>query len=69
MNSTSQHVIAILYGKFNFVAESPDEVSFRQGERIRLLERDELFNDGIQSFLLLVFEIKSLSFRFISQFC
>lgn len=36
----------VVYGKFNFVAEEPDEICFNYGEPVVVLEKDEQFNDG-----------------------
>ncbi|KAJ3268998.1 polar growth protein [Terramyces sp. JEL0728] len=36
----------IVYGKHNFLAEESDEISFKAGEPIIVLEKDENFGDG-----------------------
>ncbi|KAJ3253221.1 polar growth protein [Boothiomyces macroporosus] len=36
----------IVYGKHNFAAEESDEISFKAGEPIIVLEKDEQFGDG-----------------------
>jgi hypothetical protein len=42
----SQMSRTIAYGIHNFVAEEDDEISFKAGEPIILLELDEVYGDG-----------------------
>jgi len=35
-----------VYAQHDFVPEHEDELSFRAGERIEVIERDELYGDG-----------------------
>lgn len=35
-----------LYGLHEFIAENPDEVSFRVGETIIVIEKDDAYQDG-----------------------
>jgi hypothetical protein len=35
-----------VYALHDFLPENDDEVSFRQGERVEVIERDDLYNDG-----------------------
>jgi hypothetical protein len=35
-----------VFALHDFDAENPDELSFKAGERIRIIERDEVFGDG-----------------------
>lgn len=35
-----------VYALHNFVPEKPDEVPFKVGDRIEVIERDELYQDG-----------------------
>jgi hypothetical protein len=35
-----------VYALHDFLPEHEDEVSFRQGERIEVVERDDLYADG-----------------------
>jgi len=35
-----------VYALHDFLPEHEDEVSFRQGERIEVVERDDLYSDG-----------------------
>jgi Variant SH3 domain len=35
-----------VYALHDFQPEHDDEVSFRQGERIEVIERDDLYSDG-----------------------
>lgn len=36
----------IVYAIHDFEAENPDELSFKAGERIIVIERDDLYQDG-----------------------
>lgn len=36
----------VVYALHDFLAENPDEISFKAGERIIILERDEQYQDG-----------------------
>lgn len=38
--------VEYVYALYNFDAENPDEVSFRMGERIRVVEKDDAYGDG-----------------------
>lgn len=38
--------VEYVYALYNFDAENPDEVSFRMGERVRVVEKDEAYGDG-----------------------
>ncbi len=35
-----------VYAQHDFAPENPDEVSFRIGDRIEVVEKDELYGDG-----------------------
>lgn len=35
-----------VYARHDFAPEHEDEISFRAGERIEVVEKDELFSDG-----------------------
>lgn len=35
-----------VYARHDFTPEHEDEISFRAGERIEVIEKDEVFNDG-----------------------
>ena len=38
--------VEYVYALYNFEAENPDEVSFRVGERVLVVEKDEAYGDG-----------------------
>ena len=38
--------VEYVYALYNFEAENPDEVSFRVGERVLIVEKDEAYGDG-----------------------
>jgi len=38
--------VEYVYALYNFDAENPDEVSFRMGERVRIVEKDDAYGDG-----------------------
>lgn len=38
--------VEVVYGLHDFVAENPDEISFRAGEKVVVLEKDDLYQDG-----------------------
>lgn len=38
--------IDVVYGVHDFEAENPDELSFRAGERIVVIEKDDQYQDG-----------------------
>ncbi|WFD26266.1 hypothetical protein MNAN1_001243 [Malassezia nana] len=38
--------VEYVYALYNFDAENPDEVSFRVGERVRVIEKDDAYGDG-----------------------
>ncbi|WFD18759.1 hypothetical protein MCAP1_000970 [Malassezia caprae] len=38
--------VEYVYALYNFDAENPDEVSFRMGERVRVVEKDDAYGDG-----------------------
>ena len=35
-----------VYAQHDFAPENPDEVSFKVGDRIEIVEKDELYGDG-----------------------
>ena len=35
-----------VYALYNFEAENPDEVSFKVGERVLVIEKDDAYGDG-----------------------
>lgn len=35
-----------VYAQHDFAPENPDEVSFKIGDRIEVIEKDELYGDG-----------------------
>ena len=39
-------MVEYVYARHDFVPEHGDEISFSAGERIEVLEKDEVFNDG-----------------------
>ncbi len=39
-------MVEYVYARHDFVPEHEDEISFRAGERIEVVERDDLYNDG-----------------------
>ncbi|KAJ3289237.1 polar growth protein [Borealophlyctis nickersoniae] len=45
-NGENQTVPFLVYGKHNFVAEEEDEISFKAGEGVVVLEKDDLYSDG-----------------------
>jgi len=47
-------MVEYAYAQHDFVPEHEDEISFRAGERIEVIERDELYGDGW-------WEVRSLS--------
>jgi len=47
-----------VYALFDFHPEHEDEVSFSAGERLEVLEKDDLYGDGW-------FQVSSLAFSFI----
>ena len=36
----------VVYGVHDFDAENPDELSFKAGEKVVVLEKDEQYQDG-----------------------
>ena len=42
--------VEYVYALYNFEAENPDEVSFRVGERVLVVEKDEAYGDGSVSY-------------------
>jgi hypothetical protein len=44
-----------VYARHDFVPEHEDEIAFRAGERIEVIERDDLYSDGW-------WQVSSLSF-------
>lgn len=42
----SAQPVEYVYALYNFEAENPDEVSFRVGERVLVVEKDEAYGDG-----------------------
>lgn len=39
-------MVEYVYARHDFIPEHEDEVAFRAGERIEVVEKDDLFNDG-----------------------
>jgi SH3 domain-containing protein len=39
-------MVEYVYARHDFIPEHEDEVSFRAGERIEVVEKDDLYNDG-----------------------
>ena len=39
-------MVEYVYARHDFAAEHEDEIGFRAGERIEVVEKDEVFNDG-----------------------
>lgn len=35
-----------VYALFDFVPENPDEINFKTGDRIEVIERDDVYGDG-----------------------
>ena len=35
-----------VYALFDFVPENPDEIHFKAGERVEVVERDDVYSDG-----------------------
>lgn len=35
-----------VYALFDFVPENPDEIHFKTGDRIEVIERDDVYSDG-----------------------
>jgi hypothetical protein len=35
-----------VYALFDFVPENPDEIHFKAGDRIEVVERDDVYSDG-----------------------
>ena len=35
-----------VYALFDFAPENPDEIQFKAGERIEVVERDDVYGDG-----------------------
>ena len=42
----STQPVEYVYALYNFDAENPDEVSFRVGERVLVVEKDDAYGDG-----------------------
>ena len=39
-------MVEYVYARHDFAAEHDDEIAFRAGERIEVVEKDEVYNDG-----------------------
>jgi hypothetical protein len=39
-------MVEYVYARHDFASEHDDEIAFRAGERIEVVEKDEVFNDG-----------------------
>lgn len=39
-------MLEYVYARHDFIPEHEDEISFRAGERIEIVEKDELYGDG-----------------------
>jgi Variant SH3 domain len=52
-----------VYARHDFVPEHEDEIAFRAGERIEVIERDDLYSDGWWQVCSLSFVRRSLSVR------
>jgi hypothetical protein len=39
-------MVEYVYARHEFAPEHDDEIAFRAGERIEVIEKDEVFNDG-----------------------
>jgi len=35
-----------VYALFDFVPENPDEIHFKAGDRVEVIERDDVYSDG-----------------------
>lgn len=35
-----------VYALFDFVPENPDEINFKPGDRIEVIEKDDVYGDG-----------------------
>lgn len=42
----SQDMPEYVYALFDFVPENPDEISFKAGDRIEVIEKDDVYSDG-----------------------
>ena len=40
------HMVEYVYARYNFVPEHADEISFCAGERIEVVEKDDMYQDG-----------------------
>ena len=41
-----QDMSEYVYALFDFVPENPDEIHFKAGERIEVVEKDDVYSDG-----------------------